>query len=112
MEIRETAACGIAEREFAIDLEEDEIQKMREFVENALDAACLDTDVAKEIIDVFEEDEWARSVSLELLETEIVQLFKGLKAAEEQNVEHDMQFSEDLSAAMEHIVGSAFVQED
>ncbi|NIA15543.1 MAG: hypothetical protein GWP08_15890 [Nitrospiraceae bacterium] len=56
------------------------------------------------------EDEWASSISLELLETEIVQLFKGLKAAKD--AEHKEEFAEDLFAVMEPIVGSALYDEE
>lgn len=39
MEVRETAACGVAEREFCIDLGEDEIVNFFQFLVEAEDAA-------------------------------------------------------------------------
>ena len=112
MEVRETAACGISEREFAIDLGEDELQNMREFVEGALEAKCLDEEVGQGIIGALSEAERETSVSLELLETEIVQLFKGLQAAQAADAEHSEVFADDLFAAIEQIVGSALHDDD
>jgi len=112
MEIRETAACGIPEREFAINLEDGEISKMREFVQNALEAECLNTDTGQEILDTMAENEWVSSISLELLETEIVFLFKGLRETQKTDAEHNEEFAEDLFAAMEQIVGSALYDEE
>ena len=39
MEVRETAACGVAEREFAIDFMENEIVKFYKFLDATQDAA-------------------------------------------------------------------------
>jgi len=39
MEVRETAACGVAEREFSIDFMEHEIVKFFKFLVEAEDAA-------------------------------------------------------------------------
>jgi hypothetical protein len=51
MEVRETAACGVAEREFAIDLMENEIVKFYKFLDATQDAGNqIDADLFDDMI--------------------------------------------------------------
>ncbi len=51
MEVKETAACGISEREFAIDLSETEITKFYKMLKNAVAGADFDKEMAEELLE-------------------------------------------------------------
>jgi len=107
MEVRETAACGISEREFAIDLEDEEIEQMTDLVNASLEAEHMDKEVGKKVLGVLEENEGAAEIALPFLETEIATFYQGIKAATEQDVDHDEDLVEDLFSYLEQVVGSA-----
>jgi len=52
MEVRETAACGVTEREFAIDLTETEIEKLYKVIKKAVEGdGDVDTEFAQDLMD-------------------------------------------------------------
>jgi hypothetical protein len=107
MEIVESAACGIAEREFQIKLESGELETMLDFVRKAKEGGHLNQEIAGKIEGALEENMSAGEAVLELKETDIAVFYKGLKAALESGVECEADFTDDLFSYMEQVVGSA-----
>ena len=105
MEIKETAACGISEREFAIDLDDSETAVFQRTVNSALEANHLETDLGKKILQSIAEPESDEGIPLN--ETEIVKLYKSLKAAVDGGMDCDPDFADDFFEFCEQIVGSA-----
>jgi len=51
MEVRETAACGVSEREFSIDLNETEIEKLYKVIKKAVEGdGEIDAQFAEELM--------------------------------------------------------------
>jgi hypothetical protein len=107
MEIKESAACGISEREFEVDLEDDEIETMLNFVKGAVEAENLDEETMNPVMEKLQEGMSEGEVTLEFKEEAIAKFYKGLKAAQDGGVDVDEDFSDDLFSYMEQVVGAA-----
>ena len=107
MEIVESAACGIAEREFQIKLESGELETMLDFVRQAKEGEHLNPEIAGKVEEVLQDNMSAGEAILEFKETGIAVFYKGLKAALESGVECEQDFTDDLFSYMEQVVGSA-----
>jgi hypothetical protein len=106
MEIVESAACGISEREFEVTLEDNEIATMLDFVKASLEKEQLNEDMAGKVIEKIESDQAEGEVVLKFKETDIVAFYKGLKSALDNGVECDLEFTDDFFSYAEQIVGS------
>ena len=112
MEVKETGACGITEREFVIELDEDEIPEVHKMLQATEGSEDIDKDLLAEVMaqtgkgtpaegqDVF---------GIKLNETQIAKVYRMLliaeEAAKESDSDIDADILDDLLAGMEHIVG-------
>ncbi len=102
MELRETAACGVAEREFTIDLSSaDEIKNFTALVEAGKET---DEELAADLIGKGAEGAPAGSISIEMGEAKVRKLHEMIKAAGDVS-SVDPDFIEELSSYMQHVVG-------
>ena len=106
MEIVESAACGIAEREFQIKLEGGELETMLNFVRAAKEGEHLNRVIAEKAEETLGANLSGGEAVLEFKETDIAAFYKGLKAALDGGVDCDEDFTEDLFSYMDQVVGS------
>ena len=106
MEIKETAACGIAEREFAIDLDEDEVKHMERLIGIARDQSLMEAAAAQKLLDKIQEDKPTGQVSLPFKDTEIRVFHAAMKGAAPHATPAAKEFADDMFLYMEQIVGS------
>jgi len=102
MELRETAACGVAEREFTLDLASvDEIRGFTDLIEAGKGA---DEELAAELIGSAAEGSSAGSISIEMGEAKVRKLHGMIKAAGDVG-SVDPDFVEEIISYMQHVVG-------
>lgn len=107
MEIVESAACGIAEREFQIKLEDGEPETMLNFVRAAKQGDHLSNEIAEKTEEILQDSLSEGEAVLDFKETDIVLFYKGLKSALESGIDCDEDFTQDLFSYMEQVVGGA-----
>ncbi|NOZ20758.1 MAG: hypothetical protein GXP25_06680 [Planctomycetes bacterium] len=112
MEVKETGACGITERLFVIELEEDETPEIHKMLKAAENGEEIDKGLLAEVLAQTEKgtpEEGEDLFGLKLNETQIAKVYKMLLVAEEAAKNDasglDADMLDDLLAGMEHIVG-------
>ncbi|MEW6356436.1 MAG: hypothetical protein AB1696_08930 [Planctomycetota bacterium] len=112
MEVKETGACGITERQFVIELEEEEIPQVHKMLQAAKKGEEIDNDLLNDVLAQTKKGtpaEGEEVFGIKLNETQIAKVYKMLLVAEDaakgSDSEIDADMLDDLLAGMEHIVG-------
>ena len=107
MEVRETGACGIAEKEYAIDLSGLEIEQFQKVIQVAVEQEGeFDKEYGGKLAEDLEEKKMESETSIELVEDKMHQVYKMVlvaKDAGDDDVDDD--FVEELVSYIQHVVG-------
>ena len=104
MELRETAACGVAHREFTLDLSS--AKEIKEFLRLVEAGSSVDAELAAELQGEATNALGAGSVSISLLDTKIAKLQEMMRVAAASG-EASPDFIDELASYMQFVVGAA-----